>query len=104
MKKIFSFFFILLLLFPIVSSHEADTAHNNKVIIYKNEACGHCNIYLDELIPYLTDKGFQVEQKNLINDAAARTELDSLIKGKKDLRKVALPAELVVRDSCRAVK
>jgi len=80
MKKIFSFFFLLLLLFPIVSSHEADTAHNDKVIIYKNEACGHCNIYLDELIPYLTDKGFQVEQKNLINDAAARTELDSLIK------------------------
>ena len=31
-------------------------------------------------------------------------ELHSLIKGKKDLRKVALPAELVVRYSCRAIE
>lgn len=31
-------------------------------------------------------------------------ELYALIKGKKELRKVALPAELVVRDSCKEVK
>lgn len=57
-------------------------AANNTAIIYKNEACGHCIIYLDELVPYLIGKGFTVEQKNLINDAAARSELDSLIKEK----------------------
>lgn len=73
MKKIVA---ALVLLTAIVSMSASAFAlpSANTAVIYKNEACGHCNMYLSSLKALLEEKGFQVIEKSMINDLAARTE------------------------------
>ncbi len=50
-----------------------------QVSIYKNEACGHCSMYLGELNEYLLSiDGVKITDKNMINDPSARAELNAL--------------------------
>ena len=44
-------------------------------IIYKNEACGHCSMYLGNLKQFFDEKGISYIEKSVINDEAARLEL-----------------------------
>ena len=49
------------------------------VSIYKNEACGHCTMYLGELNDYLLSiDGVKIIDRNMINDPSAREELNAL--------------------------
>ena len=44
--------------------------------IYYNEACGGCNVYLEEkLIPYLEEQGIKVVKYDYVNDKSKRREL-----------------------------
>ncbi|MBI5065165.1 hypothetical protein HZA97_02910 [Candidatus Woesearchaeota archaeon] len=70
-KKTFFLFFLFILL---ASSVYAD----NTVLIYKNEACGHCTKYLAKFKEYLANDSFKITEKNIINDISARKELDLL--------------------------
>lgn len=69
MKKLLVFFLIFLALAFSVSAE-------TKVTIYKNEACGHCVMYLADLNNYFYDKNITVVEKNMINDPAIRQELN----------------------------
>jgi cytochrome c biogenesis protein CcdA/glutaredoxin len=72
----------LILLFLIMpTAYAAKTA-----VIYKNEACGHCSMYLMNLKTLLEKHGFSYVEKNMINDPDVRAELDDISKG--------IPAEL----------
>ncbi len=73
MKKIVA---ALVLLIAMVSTGASAFAlpSANTAVIYKNEACGHCNMYLSSLKALLEEKGFQVIEKSMINDLDARTE------------------------------
>ena len=44
-------------------------------IIYKNEACGHCSMYLGNLKQFFEEKGISYIEKSVINDETARLEL-----------------------------
>lgn len=73
--KILKILIILLLITPIVYASDA--------IIYKNEACGHCSMYLFNLNQFLQQKGItDIQERNLINDESARIELSNLNKEK----------------------
>lgn len=51
----------------------------SKAVIYKNEACGHCDIYLNEFKNFLFLHGYtNVEEKLMINDPAVREEVARL--------------------------
>ena len=69
-KNIFLLFFVLLI------SAISVSAHGNEVVIYKNEACGHCIGYLTEFKDFMTKNGFEVIEKNVINDFNARKQLE----------------------------
>lgn len=59
------------------------------VTIYKNEACGHCNIYLTSLKNYLYDMGIDnIEEKLMINNLTVRTEVEAMNK------RLGVPPEL----------
>ncbi|MBI2580019.1 MAG: hypothetical protein HYW27_03895, partial [Candidatus Aenigmarchaeota archaeon] len=46
------------------------------MIVYKNEACGHCNMYLSNLRVFLDGRGLEpYEEKQLINNPLTREEL-----------------------------
>ena len=50
-------------------------------VIYKNEACGHCSMYLFNLNQFLQQKGItNIQERNLINDESARIDLSNLNK------------------------
>src|SRR3989344_1092780 len=68
--KIIKILIALLLLVPIVYSADA--------VIYENEACGHCTMYLSNLKSFLEQKGLTIEEKYIINDESARLELSNL--------------------------
>lgn len=61
----------LLLAVPLSSAYS--------VSIYKNEACGHCTMYIGDLSNYLLSiDGVNITEKNMINDPSAREELNAL--------------------------
>jgi len=67
----------LLLLIALLLAAPLSSAY--QVSIYKNEACGHCSMYLGELNEYLLSiEGVKISDKNMINDPSAREELNSL--------------------------
>ncbi len=72
MKKLI-LFILLLIVMPFVNSATS-------AIVYKNEACGHCEIYLEELKTFLKEKGINLEEKDLINNNIIRNELNNLNK------------------------
>ena len=73
--KILKILLILLLILPVVYASDA--------VIYKNEACGHCSMYLFNLNQFLQEKGItNIQERNLINDESARIELSNLNKEK----------------------
>ncbi|MGB0757340.1 MAG: cytochrome c biogenesis CcdA family protein [Patescibacteria group bacterium] len=46
--------------------------------VYYNEACGGCNVYLQEkLIPYLEEQGLVVEMHDYVNDKQARKDMNA---------------------------
>ena len=52
---------------------------NPDLIVYKNEACGHCDAYLQEFYAFLKERGIlNVQEKLLINDPFVRAELTVL--------------------------
>ncbi|MBI5884739.1 hypothetical protein HZB89_01430 [archaeon] len=68
--------FFALLSFFLIFAASASAAVNETAVIYKNEACGHCTPYLQELKPFLEANGFaSITEKNFINDDSARKEL-----------------------------
>ena len=69
MNRLFSF----LVLFFLLALAQAAFAQNTAVV-FKNEGCGHCNMYLEGLRAFLKENGFSVDEKNFINDASARQE------------------------------
>ena len=71
--KILKILLILLLILPVVYASDA--------VIYKNEACGHCSMYLFNLNQFLQKNGItDIQEKNLINDESTRIELSNLNK------------------------
>ena len=73
--KILKILLILLLILPVVYASDA--------VIYKNEACGHCSMYLFNLNQFLQEKGItNIQERNLINDESARIDLSNLNKEK----------------------
>ncbi len=67
---------LILAIFLFLDSAAAEEA--KKAIIYKNEACGHCNPYIDELYPVLAELGYGIEIKEFINSPEVRKELSEL--------------------------
>ena len=76
MNKFFFIFLIFLLIIPFSYANE-------KVIIYKNEACGHCSVYLDTFKQILNEKSIQFEEKNILSDKNALQELNDFTKDRK---------------------
>ena len=68
MKFLLFLFFSLII---VVSSVNAQ----QQAIVYKNEACGHCRMYLSNFYMFLDQKGIGYHEKNLINDPSVREEL-----------------------------
>lgn len=68
--KFFAFLFFLLVITGFAQAQSA--------IIFKNESCGHCTPYLQELRQFLQEKGFQVSEKDFVNDFEARIEVVQL--------------------------
>ncbi|MFH1391003.1 MAG: cytochrome c biogenesis protein CcdA [Candidatus Diapherotrites archaeon] len=88
MKKIFLIAIAMIIFSAMVFSHSEDTGmapnnniqpleiNNREVVIYKNEACGHCNVYLKEFRNFLYLHGYaNVEEKLMINNPAIRQEV-----------------------------
>ncbi|MBI4044730.1 MAG: hypothetical protein HY392_03400 [Candidatus Diapherotrites archaeon] len=50
------------------------SAQNNSAVLYVNESCGHCRMYLSNLKVLLEKEGFLIEEKNMVNDESARKE------------------------------
>ncbi|MEW6035175.1 MAG: hypothetical protein AB1529_01050 [Candidatus Micrarchaeota archaeon] len=49
------------------------------VLIYKNEGCGHCVMYMDDLMDMLERNGYSdVAIKDYMSDAQARTEVAAI--------------------------
>src|SRR3989344_7551631 len=71
--KYIIFLFLMLFSFTLVSA-------NQEVLIYKNAACGHCNVYLDELNSFLKQYDISIIEKDMINDFSNRAELDKINK------------------------
>ncbi len=71
MKK---FLFLFLLLF--IPFSYAD----QEVLIYKNSACGHCSVYLNEFTEYLEEHEIGWQEKNILGDKDALRELDEFTK------------------------
>ena len=69
------FLFLLLIIFS-----STLVLANQEVVIYKNAACGHCNIYLNELSSFLKQYNLSITEKDMINDFNARLEMDKLNK------------------------
>jgi len=70
MKLIFIFSFLLLLA-PLASAYS--------VIIYENEACGHCGPYVSGLKSALMKAGItDITEKFILNDRQAASELEQL--------------------------
>ncbi|MCR4335149.1 MAG: hypothetical protein NUV57_01280 [archaeon] len=91
MKKLFTIAIALIILSAMASSHSEHNStelesqlqqvetNNREIIIYKNEACGHCNIYLKEFRNFLSLHGYtKVQEKLMINDPVIRQEVAML--------------------------
>ncbi len=73
MKNIaFIFAALTLLLVPSIASAAGSIG---SVVIYKNEACGHCKPYLEKAITALESAGYSVQVKEFINNVDTRREL-----------------------------
>ena len=73
--KLIKILLILLILLPVVYASE--------VTVYKNEACGHCSMYLSNFRAFLGQKGItDIQEKFLINDESVRQELANINKEK----------------------
>ncbi|MDI6721889.1 MAG: DUF411 domain-containing protein, partial [Candidatus Aenigmarchaeota archaeon] len=69
--RFFSFFIIFMFLFSFVSFAQPP------VVVYKNEACGHCNMYLANFRLFLKEKGItSYEERMVINNPSIREELN----------------------------
>ena len=72
MKLLFSFLLFGIFVLVVTSSASAQP----QVTIYKNEACGHCSMYLMNFRSFLSERGItDVEEKMLINNMEVREEL-----------------------------
>lgn len=80
MRKAFLFLFLAAL--------AAEAFAQNTAVVYKNEGCGHCGVYLEQLKYFLKEKGFEIVEKNFINDLSARQEWLKIHQEKK------IPVEL----------
>ena len=87
---------LLLALFPLALAQNPSqaTGHNHQamsgyqgfsptstpdIVVYKNEACGHCSAYLQEFYSFLKQRGItNVAEKQLINNPLVRAELTVL--------------------------
>ncbi len=78
MKFVFSFF----LIFALIALTFSNIVYaEQKITVYKNEACGHCNMYLMNFKSFLNSRGiYDIEEKQLINDMWVREELTKLNK------------------------
>ena len=65
------YFFFLFFFFALLPFASADS----EVIIYKNGACGHCSIYLEEFKELLKEQGISWEEKDLLKDKNALLEV-----------------------------
>ena len=70
-EKIFSAIFLIAFFLAIAPTVFAE---NNSAVLYVNESCGHCRMYLSNLKVLLEKEGFLIEEKNMVNDEAARKE------------------------------
>ncbi|MBI4173622.1 MAG: hypothetical protein HY519_02775 [Candidatus Aenigmarchaeota archaeon] len=79
-----------LLLIALLVAHPALAADDKpKVTIYRNEACGHCDMYLMELKYWLDGKGItDIEEKLMINNPEVRREISGLN------QRLAIPFEM----------
>ncbi len=74
-KTLILFFTVLLLLQPVISY----ALEAREAVIYYNEACHHCVMYIDEeLNPILDELGIDVIRKDYINNREYRKELNEL--------------------------
>ncbi len=77
-SKLFAFVLLAVLLLPGLSFAESRVS-DFKVILYENEACGHCKPYVSELKQYLNSIGVtDIQEKFMINDEDTRVELEKL--------------------------
>ena len=53
-------------------------ASAQSAVIFENESCGHCGPYVEELKAFLSEKGFEITEKNFVNDIEARVEVVQL--------------------------
>jgi len=68
-----------LLFFLLFSTASAmQPAGEKKAIIYENEACGHCGMYIANLKKVLLEKGYSFEEKYIMSDLSVRQELAQL--------------------------
>ncbi len=58
----------------IAAQSTPDLTAANIAVIYVNEACSHCRMYLSNLKMFLEKEGFSVTEKNMVNDLGARKE------------------------------
>lgn len=61
----------LLLAFPVFGQ---TPIKSNTAVVFVNEACGHCQMYLSNLKMELEKNGFAITEKNMVNDQTARTD------------------------------
>ncbi len=53
--------------------------HSSSAVIYKNAGCGHCDMYLNELMPMLQREGYtNVAVKDFISNTTARDEVEAI--------------------------
>ncbi|MBS3158463.1 hypothetical protein J4206_04205 [Candidatus Woesearchaeota archaeon] len=96
-KTIFGLVAILLFSLSLVPASFA--VKENKVIIYQNEACGHCLPYLLELNNFLIDAGFKIEDKEVINNVENRKELIAFIEKNQIPRELQGHMMIVINDN-----
>lgn len=78
MRFVFYFFLIFAL---IALSFNSTTYAQQNIVVYKNEACGHCNMYLMNFRSFMNNRGvYDIEEKQLINNMKVREELTKLNK------------------------
>ncbi len=77
-KRFGIFFILFIMLTPMIHDVHSFGADDKKAVLYANEACGHCNMYIDSIKVYLEDLGYDTEIRYMINDPTIRTEVNKL--------------------------
>jgi len=70
--KLFFLFFLLLVLPTVSAAPEA--------VIYKNGACGHCSVYVEQFKEILKENEISFEEKDLLKDKNALQEVNQITK------------------------